>query len=280
MYTQIHQSFWTDRKVQEDCTPEERYFLLYLMTNPHGTISGCYELGFKQMSFETGYAEDAVRNLISRLQDVHRFIVYDPDTREVLVLNWYRYNWSRSDRFLAGIRKAIPSIKSESFREHVSALLDAVIECDSIDTVSIPYQYRIHHIVNVYVNDTVTDTVSDSEKRKKEERTKETKEPVEKKQLTTEEQDLEDAFKEFRKYRRKIKAELTPEGEKRIRAKLEKAHPGDPAKQAHTIRYCIDRGWRGVFPPGDPDKPKKRKDEETTNPFMEILMEEEGGGTG
>jgi hypothetical protein len=39
IYRTIHISFWTDTKVAVDFTPKERYFYLYLLTNPHTNIS-------------------------------------------------------------------------------------------------------------------------------------------------------------------------------------------------------------------------------------------------
>lgn len=264
MYAQVHQSFWTDRKIMEDCTPEERYFLLYLLSNPHGNISGVFELGFKQMSVETGYTEDTVRNLISRLQDVHNVIRYSAETREILILHWYRYNWSRSERFLIGVQRALSGIRCAEFRDYIERVLAAIQDTTAdINTVCIPYIYPIPQYVNANVNDSVNVSVSVNEERTvTEERTEEEQKPSKKakaepkRQLSPEEEDLEDAFTEWKAFRKSIKRPVTAGSEQRARAKLENAAPGDPARQAEIIRYCIDRGWVGVFPP--------KKDEQTT----------------
>ena len=34
-YRQIYISFWSDTKVCDDFTPEDKYFYIYLLTNPH-----------------------------------------------------------------------------------------------------------------------------------------------------------------------------------------------------------------------------------------------------
>lgn len=261
MYAQVHQSFWTDRKIMEDCTPEERYFLLYLLSNPHGNITGVFELGFKQMSVETGYTEDTVRNLINRLQDVHHVIRYSPDTREILILNWYRYNWSRSERFLVGVQRAVSGIKCGDFRDYIERVLAAIQSTTAdIKTVCIPYIYPITQYVNANVSVTVNDSVIEeavTEERTEEQREqKRSKKTEPKRQLTPEEEALEDAFTEWKAFRKSIKRPATAGSEQRARAKLENAAPGDPARQAEIIRYCIDRGWIGVFPP--------KKDEQTT----------------
>ena len=40
IYRNVHISFWTDAKVADEMTPEDKYFFLYLLTNPHGNILG------------------------------------------------------------------------------------------------------------------------------------------------------------------------------------------------------------------------------------------------
>ena len=43
-YRNISMDFWTDSKVVDDFTPEDRYIYLYCMTNPHTNLCGCYEV--------------------------------------------------------------------------------------------------------------------------------------------------------------------------------------------------------------------------------------------
>ena len=128
-YRNISQSFWTDSKVDDDFTPEEKYFMLYLLTNPHTSVCGCYEISMKQMERETGYNADTVSRLISRMQDVHKVIRYDQETKEVLILNWHKYNWTKSEKLLRAVVSAAAHIKSEQFKSYV------------MHTVSIRYPY-------------------------------------------------------------------------------------------------------------------------------------------
>ena len=65
VFRTISNSFWTDSKVDDTFTPEDKDFYLYLLTNPHTNICGCYEISNKQMSRETGYNEDTIKRLIS-----------------------------------------------------------------------------------------------------------------------------------------------------------------------------------------------------------------------
>ena len=120
VYRQIWMSFWTDAKVDDDFTPEDKYFYLYLLTNPHTNLCGCYEISMKQMSKETGYNEDTVKRLLERMRDVHGVIDFDLSTKEVLILNWYKYNWNTSKDLLNFVSSCEKNIKNESFRIYVS----------------------------------------------------------------------------------------------------------------------------------------------------------------
>ena len=155
IYRQIYMSFWTDPKVDDDFTPEDKYFYLYLLTNPHTNICGCYEVGMKQMERETGYNKDTVMRLINRMEQVHDVLRYDPNTKELLLLNWHKHNWTRSDKLLKNVVSTSQHIKSDAFREYVLSLVEG-----EGDTVSIPYRYPMDTSVTVTVSDTVTDSDS------------------------------------------------------------------------------------------------------------------------
>ena len=137
LYRTISTSFWTDSKVIDDFTPEDRYFYLYLFTNPHTTICGCYEISLKQIASETGYSLESVQNLVNRFKIVHKVIGYSQETKEILLLNWHKYNWSDSDRLKRAVTKEVSEIKCPSFKKYLEDILDGTdTVCDFFDTVS------------------------------------------------------------------------------------------------------------------------------------------------
>ena len=143
--------------MDEDFTPEDKYFYLYLLTNPHTNICGCYEIGFKQMAKDTGYNEETVRRLINRLETVHDVIRYDRSTREVLILNWSKYNWSASEDLKTGVRRVTAFIKTDSFRDYILDLLDGG---DPPQTLPPPSPEPRGTSVSVSVSVSDTDSVS------------------------------------------------------------------------------------------------------------------------
>ena len=119
VYRTICVSFWTDPKVV-DFSAEDRYIMLYLLTNPHANITGCFEINFRQMAFETGHSTESIVCIIKRLAETHKIIQYCQETSEILILNWYKYNWSGgSPNVIKAVINAASSIKNDSFRDYV-----------------------------------------------------------------------------------------------------------------------------------------------------------------
>ena len=156
IYRTIQMSFWTDSKIADTFSPDEKLMYLYLLTNPHTNLCGCYEISFRQIAFEIGFKKDQVDKLIKALQE-KRIVVYEVETGEVLIVNWHRYNWTLSPKFRKPLINEIKAIKHEPFRQYLENLLKKY----SDDTVSIPYPYPMDTTV-LFCSDPVTDTVTDT----------------------------------------------------------------------------------------------------------------------
>lgn len=153
IYRSIHTSFWTDTKVVDNFTPEDKYFMLYCLTNSYTNIIGCYEISIKQMSNDLGYSKDSVENLLKRFIEIHKVIDYDFNTKELFIKHWYKYNWTNSPKLDKALLEVIKHVKTLKFREE---LIDIY---NSRDTVSIPYTYPM----DTSDPDTVSDTVSNTD---------------------------------------------------------------------------------------------------------------------
>ena len=165
VYRNISLSFWTDSKIEDNFTPEDKYFYLYLLTNPHTNLCGCYEISKKQIAYETGYNRDTVSRLLDRFSNVLKVICYDGTTNEVLILNWSKYNWTRSQKFLKAVAKDIAMIKNKQFMEYVDNLVKNVDNPNDGYGISDNGYPTDTTVLYCTVTDTVTDTgtVSDEE---------------------------------------------------------------------------------------------------------------------
>ena len=159
IYRTVSMSFWTDTKIVDDFSPEDRYFYLYLFTNPHTNLSGCYEINLKQMSAETGYKTEKVAVFLKRFRDDLKVIDYDNDTKELLLINWHKYNWTSSEKFRKPLIKEIDGIKNESFKNYLSKVLQGENSRYRIDTKCINTNSMD---TTVTVTDTDTVSVTDS----------------------------------------------------------------------------------------------------------------------
>ena len=92
----VDTAFWTDGKVDE-FSPEDKYFMLYLLTNPFTTQLGIYEISIKQVAFQMGYSIDAVKVLLDRFENKYGVILFvknkDSDLiGEVAIKNFLRHS--------------------------------------------------------------------------------------------------------------------------------------------------------------------------------------------
>ena len=139
-YRQIMISFWTDSFVSDHFGAEDKYFFLYALTNIHTNLCGCYDVSFKQMSEETGLTTDSIAAIVERFDKSFHLIKYDKDTREMLILNWSKHNWTESPKFRKYLRKEIESIKNDEFKSFLLGKLDGKYDSEygfkTTDTLS------------------------------------------------------------------------------------------------------------------------------------------------
>lgn len=88
----VSTEFWNDRTVCELFTAEDKFFYLYLLTNPHTTQLGIYELPIIKASQETSYDMPAIRKLIDRFQNSYGMIKYSEQTGEIAIKNFLRHS--------------------------------------------------------------------------------------------------------------------------------------------------------------------------------------------
>lgn len=159
IYRNINTTFWTDTKVADEFTPEDKYFMLYCLTNNYTNLCGCYEISIKQMSRDTGYNEETIEKLLDRFKNVHKIIFYNKENKEILIKNWYKYNWTKSEKLDKPLLKEIESIKTFDFKVFVAN------EYNKRDTVSIPYVYPMDTTVSVTVSDTINNNIKEKVKK-------------------------------------------------------------------------------------------------------------------
>ena len=123
-YRVVKMCFWNDTKVQDELSPEDKYFYLYLLTNPYTNLCGCYELSLNKAAIELGYNKETVIKLINRFSNDYKLICYSNETKEVLIINWAKNNWSASPKYLTSVEKNIDQIKESKYKVYLKTILD------------------------------------------------------------------------------------------------------------------------------------------------------------
>ena len=118
----VDTDFWTDDKVMGMFTPEDKLFMLYLMTNPHTTQLGIYKVLPKQIAFELGYSQETVLCLIDRFETKYKMIQYSIETSEIAVKNYLCYS------IVKGGQPVLDLLHKEAKKVKNKDLLSCVIE--------------------------------------------------------------------------------------------------------------------------------------------------------
>jgi hypothetical protein len=75
-YRMVRTDFWKNPIVSEEMTLEDKFFYLYLLTNPHTTQIGSYKITKKQMAIDLGYSIESVHSLMERFINRHKYLTH------------------------------------------------------------------------------------------------------------------------------------------------------------------------------------------------------------
>lgn len=231
IYRNIQFSFWSDSKVTDDFTPEDKYFYLYLLTNPQTNICGCYQISYSQMENQTGYNRETINRLIERFEKVHNVIRFCADTKEILILNWHKYNLNKSEKTLTGAESVANYIKTPEFKEYVFH----VIDCIRNDTPCMGYQCPIQA--------SVSENIVKKSRNKKEVAV-----------YFPNDESLNQAFLDYVEMRKQIKKPMT---DRAIELAIKKLHELAAVPFGNSIdndlaiqilNQSVMNSWQGLFP--------------------------------
>lgn len=122
----VDTDFWTDDKVMVEFSPEDKLFMLYLLTNPHTTQLGVYKILTKQMAFELGYSSDTINILMDRFESKYNMIRYSKETSEIAVRNYLKYS------IVKGGKPVLDLLSREANRVKDKSLLTYIKESASL----------------------------------------------------------------------------------------------------------------------------------------------------
>lgn len=154
--------FWNDDKVLEYFSPEDKLFMLYLMTNPHTTQLGIYSINKKHMSFELGYTIDVINVLLDRFENKYKMIKYSNDTKEIAIKNYLRYSIIKGG---APVRdcliKEIKNVKNKDLLRYVFSYLKQFELNSTVTNLIAEYEQKNGELL--YFNENKNDNENENE---------------------------------------------------------------------------------------------------------------------
>ena len=116
----VDTGFWTDDKVVDDFSPEDKLFMLYILTNPHTTQLGIYKINERQMAFELGWSKESVSVLLDRFENKYHTIKYSKDTKEIAIKNFLKHSIVKGGQpVLDLLRKEVGEVKDRQLLQFV-----------------------------------------------------------------------------------------------------------------------------------------------------------------
>lgn len=144
----VDTEFWNDSKVSDLFSAEDKYFMLYLLTNPHTTQLGIYELPISKAANELGYSKDVVKVLLERFENKYGLIKYNEITNEIAIKNFLRHSIVKGGKpVMDCLLKEEKKIKDKSLLLYIFNNLN-----NYSNTLNITVKEFIDNINNIYNN--------------------------------------------------------------------------------------------------------------------------------
>ena len=158
----VSTSFWEDETIVNDFSPEDKYFYLYLITNPHTSQLGIYKLVPKTAAFELGYSKEAVMVLLERFETKYDMIRYNKETCEVAIKNYLKHS------VVKGGKPVMDCLIKEESRVEDKTLLEYVydnnIHKDNLNITVKDYLIHLSYLLNKDINDNDNENDNENER--------------------------------------------------------------------------------------------------------------------
>ena len=260
----ISTGFWNDDKVLNDFSPEDKYFMLYLLSNPYTTQLGVYHLPLKKAALEMGYNLETIGTLLDRFEHKYHVIRYSKKTSEVAIKNYLRHSIVRGGKpVMDCLEKDLKSVKDLSL---VTYVFNSITDLKGVNDTVMDFINRHPEIKDNdndndndnerYVHESYHESLGIAENQQKlnNERivndTSTNRTTNRKKKEVVyypNDESLNKAFADYVDMRKKIKAPMTDRAIELAIKKLNDLSAGDNDVAIKIIEQSIMNSWKGLF---------------------------------
>lgn len=149
----VNTAIWDDDLVLEHFSPEDKYFMLYLLTNRYTSQLGIYHLPLIQVSRDLGYTQEAVLVLLDRFENKYGIIKYSKSTNEVAIKNYLRHSIVKGGKpVMDCLLKEEKQVKDKSLVEYVCGHMSNYLDDDTTNNTVKDYISNYINNNNLNIN--------------------------------------------------------------------------------------------------------------------------------
>ena len=115
----IDTQIWYDTLFADQMTQNEKLLWLYCLTNNHNILCGTAIIPLKVIALESGFNVKEIEIMLERFENEYNVTKYNRLNNELIILNWDKYNWSKSLSVKQSLEKQIKNIKTKEFQDIV-----------------------------------------------------------------------------------------------------------------------------------------------------------------
>lgn len=97
--------YWSEAKVLDNYSLEDRLFHIYLLTNQHSSQLGIYKLNKQYMALESGIDREFIDQLLDRFEHIYHVVAYNHDTQEISILRSLEHSIIRGGKPVCDLLK-------------------------------------------------------------------------------------------------------------------------------------------------------------------------------
>lgn len=248
----IKTSFWQDAKIVDTYSPEDKYFYLYLMTNPSTTQLGVYSFVPKIASFELGYSIETVRVLLERFEKKYDVIKFSEATSEIAIKNFLRHS------IIKGGKPVLDCLKTElKYVKDINLIIYIYNNLKQYNDLNNTVKEFL-----IYLKEYIDNKEKDNDNERYVDESSTIRSDVKEKPSFQyfEDEKVEAAFKDFVRMRNSIKKPMTSRAITRCIGKLQKLGNGNADTMVAILNQSVDHCWQDVYGlKSDPEKNNLQK---------------------
>ena len=132
----VNTAFWEDDLILNDFSAEDKYFMLFLLTNRYTTQLCIYHFPIKKVAFDMGYSIESVMSLLDRFENEYHIIRFSKATNEVAIKNYLRHSILKGGKpVLDCLLRDARAVKDKSLLDYViSHLSNYEIDNNTVNT--------------------------------------------------------------------------------------------------------------------------------------------------